>query len=133
MNNAWPIDSSTFAGQVDERTLVMLYLLIEQLRGSDSQLGPWLKMLPLHCETPLVYGQGQLQELKGTTLHRATQSSTPVPAELLLDEVQVLGPCLWLYTLLMWISYRKDANLSGHVHAQHYCWKCRLFVLSFLC
>lgn len=61
------------AGQVDERTLVMLYLLIEQLRGSDSQLGPWLKMLPSHCETPLVYGQGQLQELKGTTLHRATQ------------------------------------------------------------
>ena len=54
----------------------MLFLLVEQLRGDDSQLAPWIRMLPSHVESPLVYGKGQLRELQGTTLHRATQSST---------------------------------------------------------
>lgn len=58
---------------MDERTLVMLFLVVEQLRGSDSPWAPYMRLLPSHCPSPLVYGSGQMQQLKGTTLHKATE------------------------------------------------------------
>lgn len=60
-------------GLVDERTLVMLHLMVERLKGRDSPLCPWIRLLPGSFSTTLYFSQEELQWLRGTTLHRASQ------------------------------------------------------------
>ncbi|KAJ7559034.1 hypothetical protein O6H91_04G066600 [Diphasiastrum complanatum] len=59
-------------GEVDDRLLVMLFLLVERLRGSSSFWAPYLDMLPVSFGTPLWCSEEELLELKGTALFHAT-------------------------------------------------------------
>jgi hypothetical protein len=61
------------SGVVDERSLVMLFLVVEHMRGIDSAWHPWINLLPQSFNTPLHFGDTQLEELAGTTLHQATK------------------------------------------------------------
>ncbi|XP_078161005.1 SET domain-containing protein isoform X2 [Carex rostrata] len=58
-------------GGVDDRFLVMLFLLVESIRP-DSLWKPYFDMLPRKFNSPLWFTDNELSELKGTTLHRAT-------------------------------------------------------------
>ncbi|XP_072967093.1 protein-lysine N-methyltransferase EFM1 isoform X2 [Typha angustifolia] len=58
-------------GDVDDRFLVMLFLIVERLRP-DSLWKPYLDMLPSTFGSPLWFTEDELSALKGTTLHRAT-------------------------------------------------------------
>ncbi|KAK4418708.1 Serine/threonine-protein kinase dst1 [Sesamum alatum] len=59
-------------GEVDDRLLVMLFLTVERLRKSSSWK-PYLDMLPTEFGNPLWFTDDEFSELKGTTLHRATE------------------------------------------------------------
>lgn len=61
------------AGTVDERQLIMLFLLVERIRGDDSMWYPWINLLPQVINTPVFYGKAELAELQGTNLYNATQ------------------------------------------------------------
>lgn len=43
-------------GLLDERTAVVLLLLVEKARGEDSPWAPWLQLLPTRCAKTLVEG-----------------------------------------------------------------------------
>ncbi|KAG8069457.1 hypothetical protein GUJ93_ZPchr0006g40681, partial [Zizania palustris] len=58
-------------GGVDDRLLVMLFLVVERLRPS-SLWKPYLDMLPSTFGTSIWFTENELAELEGTTLHRAT-------------------------------------------------------------
>eukprot|EP00887_Chlorella_sp_A99_P000944 scaffold5.g944.t1 len=70
-------------GLLDERTAVLLHLAVQrriwqqqqqQGRGgaaSAQGLGPWLALLPQEFTTPLFFSDGDLDWLRGTTLHAA--------------------------------------------------------------
>ncbi|KAL0282429.1 UNVERIFIED_CONTAM: hypothetical protein Sradi_7261800 [Sesamum radiatum] len=73
-------------GEVDDRLLIMLFLTVERLRKSSSwkaeivyYLGRiflkqrYLDMLPTEFGNPLWFTDDEFSELKGTTLHRATE------------------------------------------------------------
>ena len=53
----------------------MLFLIVERIRGSDSEWAPWIGVLPQAFNTPLFFGKAEMDELKGTTLYSATRSS----------------------------------------------------------
>lgn len=55
---------------------MMLFLIVERIRGSDSEWAPWLGVLPQAFNTPLFYGKADLNELKGTTLHEAARQAS---------------------------------------------------------
>ncbi|KAL3814878.1 hypothetical protein ACJIZ3_016146 [Penstemon smallii] len=59
-------------GEVDDRFLIMLFLTVERLR-KNSSWKPYLDMLPTTFGNPLWFTNDELSELKGTTLHRATE------------------------------------------------------------
>lgn len=59
-------------GEVDDRFLIMLFLTVERLR-KNSTWKPYLDMLPTEFGNPLWFTDDDLLELKGTTLHRATE------------------------------------------------------------
>ncbi|KAL3649514.1 hypothetical protein CASFOL_005917 [Castilleja foliolosa] len=59
-------------GEVDDRFLIMLFLTVERLRRNSSWK-PYLDMLPTEFGNPLWFADDELIELKGTTLHRATE------------------------------------------------------------
>ena len=61
------------AGVVTDRQLILLFLIVERIRGSDSEWGPWINVLPQAFNTPLHYGISELEELHGTTLYTATK------------------------------------------------------------
>ena len=61
------------AGVVDDRMVVMLFLIVERMRGSDSAWAPWIAALPQTFSTPLFFGKAELAQLAGTTLYHATQ------------------------------------------------------------
>ncbi|GIL75966.1 hypothetical protein Vretimale_5622 [Volvox reticuliferus] len=65
---SWMLDKHL----LDERTAVMVYLLIERLRGNESRFAPWIHALPRTFDVPIVYTDQELAELRGTALHRAT-------------------------------------------------------------
>ncbi|GIL44630.1 hypothetical protein Vafri_2153 [Volvox africanus] len=65
---SWMLDKHL----LDERTAVMVYLLIERLRGNESRFAPWIRALPRTFDVPIVYTDQELAELRGTALHRAT-------------------------------------------------------------
>uniref|UniRef100_A0A0D9WL95 SET domain-containing protein n=1 Tax=Leersia perrieri TaxID=77586 RepID=A0A0D9WL95_9ORYZ len=58
-------------GGVDDRLLVMLFLIVERLRPS-SLWKPYLDMLPSTFGSSIWFTEDELAELEGTTLHRAT-------------------------------------------------------------
>ncbi|KAG4922391.1 hypothetical protein JHK84_051232 [Glycine max] len=59
-------------GDVDDRLLMMLLLTVERLR-KNSLWKPYLDMLPTTFGNPLWFSDDELQELRGTTLYRATE------------------------------------------------------------
>lgn len=61
-----------FEGDVDDRLLMMLLLTVERLR-KDSLWKPYLDMLPTTFGNTLWFSEEELQELRGTTLYRATE------------------------------------------------------------
>ncbi|KOM37173.1 hypothetical protein LR48_Vigan03g055400 [Vigna angularis] len=58
-------------GDVDDRLLMILLLTVERLR-KNSLWKPYLDMLPTTFGNPLWFSDDELQELRGTTLYRAT-------------------------------------------------------------
>ncbi|XP_010940902.1 uncharacterized protein [Elaeis guineensis] len=58
-------------GDVDDRFLVMIYLMVERLRP-NSLWKPYLDMLPSTFGSTLWFTEVELSELKGTTLYQAT-------------------------------------------------------------
>ncbi|XP_027350320.1 uncharacterized protein LOC113861594 isoform X2 [Abrus precatorius] len=59
-------------GDVDDRLLMMLLLVVERLR-KNSLWKPYLDMLPTTFGNPLWFTDDELQELRGTPLYRATE------------------------------------------------------------
>ncbi|XP_054783879.1 uncharacterized protein LOC129290853 isoform X2 [Prosopis cineraria] len=59
-------------GEVDDRFLMILFLTVERLRHNSSWK-PYLDMLPANFGNPLWFSDDDLQELRGTTLFRATE------------------------------------------------------------
>lgn len=59
-------------GDEDESNIVILYLMFHLKLGRTSHLKPWIDVLPKEFEIPIYYTEEQLNELKGTSLHRAT-------------------------------------------------------------
>ncbi|XP_057435564.1 uncharacterized protein LOC130728204 isoform X2 [Lotus japonicus] len=59
-------------GDVDDRLLMMLLLTVERLR-KNSPWKPYLAMLPTTFQNTLWFSDDELQELRGTTLYRATE------------------------------------------------------------
>lgn len=59
-------------GEVDDRMLMLLFLLIERARGQSSFWAPYLDIMPSKFGTPLCYSEEELLELKGTHLFQAT-------------------------------------------------------------
>ncbi|CAK0754341.1 hypothetical protein CVIRNUC_002290 [Coccomyxa viridis] len=124
------------SGEVDERMVVMLFLLVEKLRGEDSMWSPWLNLLPASFDTPLHFTESQLQELQGTTLHAATRvlngnlermwtKLEPVCQDLLLDaghrqRAPSFQDFLWAYSIF-WSraqSLPVPAGANGEVTTQ---------------
>ena len=65
--------SFLYAGAISDRQLVLLFLVVERIRGPDSEWAPWLGVLPQAFNTPLFYGKAEMDELKGTTLETASR------------------------------------------------------------
>ncbi|CAK7347990.1 unnamed protein product [Dovyalis caffra] len=61
-----------FEEEVDDRFLMILFLMLERLR-KNSSWKPYLDMLPTTFGNPLWFTDDELLELKGTTLYRATE------------------------------------------------------------
>ncbi|GAB4844420.1 hypothetical protein Ancab_037784 [Ancistrocladus abbreviatus] len=59
-------------GDVDDRFLMILLLTVERLR-KNSSWKPYLDMIPTTFWNPLWFTDDEMQELKGTTLYRATE------------------------------------------------------------
>ncbi|CAL0328113.1 unnamed protein product [Lupinus luteus] len=59
-------------GDVDDRFLMMLLLTVERLR-KNSLWKPYLDMLPTTFGNSLWFSDDELEELRGTTLYRATE------------------------------------------------------------
>lgn len=58
-------------GEVDDRFLMILFLTLERLR-SKSTWKPYLDMIPRSFGHPLWFSDDEFEELKGTTLYRAS-------------------------------------------------------------
>ncbi|KAK9758005.1 hypothetical protein RND81_01G200200 [Saponaria officinalis] len=58
-------------GEVDDRFLMVLLLTVERLR-KNSSWKPYLDMIPSSFGNPLWFTDDEFQELKGTTVYRAT-------------------------------------------------------------
>ncbi|KNA17607.1 hypothetical protein SOVF_078650 [Spinacia oleracea] len=58
-------------GEVDDRFLIILFLTVERLR-SNSTWKPYLDMIPSSFGNPLWFTEDEFQELKGTTVYRAS-------------------------------------------------------------
>lgn len=60
-------------GLLDERTVIMMALMVEKLRASQSRYAPWLDLLPTTFHSPLWFTSKELEELRGTSLYQATK------------------------------------------------------------
>ncbi|XP_074567670.1 uncharacterized protein LOC141824307 [Curcuma longa] len=58
-------------GDVDDRFLVMVFLVVERLRP-NSVWKPYFDLLPSTFGSTIWFSEDELAELRGTTLHRAT-------------------------------------------------------------
>ncbi|GLI65463.1 hypothetical protein VaNZ11_008813 [Volvox africanus] len=104
---SWMLDKHL----LDERTAVMVYLLLERLRGNESRFAPWIHALPRTFDVPIVYTDQELAELHGTALHRATAavmkrlretwSRLEAPLGAVARELGLPAPCwedwIWAY------------------------------------
>ena len=68
-------DPRCIAGIVDSRQLIMLFLIVQRLSGDTSDWAPWIAALPDRFTTPPHFRGAEMDELMGTTLHRATRSA----------------------------------------------------------
>ncbi|WIA21903.1 hypothetical protein OEZ85_004272 [Tetradesmus obliquus] len=59
-------------GLLDDRSVVIVMLLVEKMRGQGSRYAPYIQLLPESFSTPLWFDEQQLLELAGTTLAAAT-------------------------------------------------------------
>uniref|UniRef100_A0A7N0T2I1 SET domain-containing protein n=2 Tax=Kalanchoe fedtschenkoi TaxID=63787 RepID=A0A7N0T2I1_KALFE len=59
-------------GVVDDRFLIILFLTVERLLKNSSWM-PYLDMLPESFGNPLWFTDDEIEELKGTTLYRASE------------------------------------------------------------
>ncbi|TVU12914.1 hypothetical protein EJB05_46581, partial [Eragrostis curvula] len=76
-------------GAVDDRLLVMLFLMAERLRPG-SLWKPYLDMLPSTFGSSLWFTEEELAELEGTTLYRATMMQRKSLQTLFTDKVKGL-------------------------------------------
>ncbi|KAH8933987.1 hypothetical protein BDL97_18G060100 [Sphagnum fallax] len=60
-------------GEVDDRLLIMLFLVVERARGQLSFWAPYFDVLPSKFGTPLCFNEEDLLGLEGTSLFHATQ------------------------------------------------------------
>ncbi|BBN13163.1 hypothetical protein MPTK1_6g01360 [Marchantia polymorpha subsp. ruderalis] len=60
-------------GQVDDRHVMILYLMVERALGCSSFWEPYLNMLPKKFGTSVLFSEDELLELKGTSLYNATK------------------------------------------------------------
>ncbi|PNW80530.1 hypothetical protein CHLRE_07g321200v5 [Chlamydomonas reinhardtii] len=67
---SWMLDRQL----LDERTAVMVYLLVERLRGDKSAYAPWIRALPQSFDAPINFAAADLSELRGTTLAKAVEA-----------------------------------------------------------
>nr|XP_048321772.1 uncharacterized protein LOC107432673 isoform X3 [Ziziphus jujuba var. spinosa] len=76
-------------GEVDDRFLMILFLMVERLR-KNSSWKPYLDMLPTTFGNPLWFNGDELLELKGTPLYRATELQKKTLLSLYDDKVKSL-------------------------------------------
>ncbi|KAG2450452.1 hypothetical protein HYH02_004954 [Chlamydomonas schloesseri] len=67
---SWMLDRQL----LDERTAVMVYLLVERLRGEQSAYAPWIRALPQSFDVPITFSPADLAHLRGTTLGKAVEA-----------------------------------------------------------
>ncbi|XP_048321770.2 uncharacterized protein LOC107432673 isoform X2 [Ziziphus jujuba] len=77
-------------GEVDDRFLMILFLMVERLR-KNSSWKPYLDMLPTTFGNPLWFNGDELLELKGTPLYRATELQKKTLLSLYDDKVKSLA------------------------------------------
>ncbi|KAK1376907.1 [Fructose-bisphosphate aldolase]-lysine N-methyltransferase [Heracleum sosnowskyi] len=76
-------------GDVDDRFLMILFLMLERLRKKSSWK-PYLDVLPTTFGNPLWFNDNELLELKGTTLYRATELQKQKLQSIYNDKVEML-------------------------------------------
>uniref|UniRef100_A0A803KZ26 SET domain-containing protein n=1 Tax=Chenopodium quinoa TaxID=63459 RepID=A0A803KZ26_CHEQI len=81
-------------GEVDDRFLMILFLTVERLRGSNSTWKPYLDMIPSSFGNPLWFTDDEFRELKGTNLYQASISQKKSLLAKFEDKVKNLVPRL---------------------------------------
>ncbi|KAM7260984.1 hypothetical protein ACFE04_026459 [Oxalis oulophora] len=76
-------------GEVDDRFLMVLFLMLERLRNNSSWK-PYLDLLPTSFGNPLWFSDHEFSELKGTTLYRASLLQKKSLSSLYEDKVKNL-------------------------------------------
>lgn len=61
-------------GILNERQVVVMFLLTERAKGSSSEWAPYIQSLPPSHDIPLYFSKGALDELKGTSLANAAET-----------------------------------------------------------
>ncbi|KAK6162441.1 hypothetical protein DH2020_002282 [Rehmannia glutinosa] len=103
-------------GEVDDRFLIMLFLTVERLR-KNSSWKPYLDMLPTEFGNPLWFTDDELIELKGTTLHRATELQKKNLKSLFDERVKKLAEKLLVL----------DGNPENEVRFEDFLWANSVF------
>lgn len=103
-------------GEVDDRFLMILFLMLERLRNNSSWK-PYLDMLPTTFGNPLWFTDDELLELKGTTLYRATELQRKRLLSLYEDKVKGLVQKLLIL----------DGDLESEVCFEDFLWANSVF------
>ncbi|CAA0820799.1 SET domain-containing protein [Striga hermonthica] len=103
-------------GEVDDRFLIMLFLTVERLR-KNSSWKPYLDMLPNEFGNPLWFTDDELSELKGTTLHKATELQKKNLRSLFDEKVKKLAEKLLAH----------DGNSDSEVRFEDFLWANSIF------
>ncbi|KAJ6879335.1 hypothetical protein NC652_032800 [Populus alba x Populus x berolinensis] len=103
-------------GEVDDRFLMILFLMLERLRNNSSWK-PYLNMLPTTFGNPLWFTDDELLELKGTTLYRATELQRKRLLSLYEDKVKGLVQKLLIL----------DGDLESEVCFEDFLWANSVF------
>lgn len=103
-------------GEVDDRLLMILFLTVERLR-KNSSWKPYLDMLPTTFGTPLWFTDDEFIELKGTSVHRATELQKKQLQSLYDDKVKDLVKKLLIL----------DGDSKGEVHFEDFLWANSIF------
>ncbi|KAH8488581.1 hypothetical protein Peur_059752 [Populus x canadensis] len=103
-------------GEVDDRFLMILFLMLERLRNNSSWK-PYLDMLPKTFGNTLWFTDDELLELKGTTLYRATELQRKKLLSLYEDKVKGLVQKLLIL----------DGDLESEVCFEDFLWANSVF------